>query len=80
MKREVDEEAEAFLEGTQERKKVTKWARSWAYARIVLEIGMAATVIFLLFFRAPPSRTLRRSPVPDRTSIPPEKTVHFLTI
>jgi hypothetical protein len=73
MKTEHDEEAEAFLDQPHERdhvpttatKKRSIWTRSWPYVRLFLEIAMAATIVFLLFFRAPPTRTLRRSPVPD---------------
>jgi hypothetical protein len=75
MKTEHDEEAEAFLDepldsedvSTIATKKRSLWARSRSYIRLFIEIGMAATIVFLLFFRAPPSRTLRRSPVPDCT-------------
>jgi hypothetical protein len=73
MKTQHDEEAEAFLDQPQEgedvpttNKKQNTWARSWSYIRLFLEIAMAATIVFLLFFRAPPSRNLRRSPVPER--------------
>jgi hypothetical protein len=75
MKPEHDEEAEAFLDSPRDNEHVpitinqkrSAWARSWSYIRIVLEIAMAAAIVFLLFFRAPPSRNIRRSPVPDRT-------------
>jgi hypothetical protein len=75
MKPERDEEAEAFLDSPRDNEHVpititqkkSTWAKSWSYIRIALEIAMAATIVFLLFFRAPPSRTIRRSPVPDRT-------------
>jgi hypothetical protein len=73
MKTEHDEEAEAFLDQphqgdhvpTPATKKRSIWTQSRSYIRLFLEIAMAATIVFLLFFRAPPSRTLRRSPVPD---------------
>lgn len=77
MKHEHNEEAEAFLDQPQDGEQVptvptrkrSTWALSWSYIRVVLEIAMAATIVFLLFFRAPPSRTIRRSPVPDCMSI-----------
>jgi hypothetical protein len=73
MKTEHDEEAEAFLDEPLESedvpitatKKRSVWERSRPYIRLFVEVGMAATIVFLLFFRAPPSKTLRRTPVPD---------------
>ncbi|OAL02085.1 hypothetical protein IQ06DRAFT_376278 [Phaeosphaeriaceae sp. SRC1lsM3a] len=73
MKPERDEEAEAFLRDSSESENTpapmnnerTAWARSRSYIRLVLEIAMAATIIFLLFFRAPATKALRRTPVPD---------------
>lgn len=75
MKPERDEEAEAFLRESSENEDVpatlnskpTAWARSRSYIRLFLEIAMAATIVFLLFFRAPPTKALRRTPVPDCT-------------
>jgi hypothetical protein len=79
MKNQHDEEAEAFLDQPEDvptiNKKRDTWARSWSYIRLVLEIAMAATIVFLLFFRAPPSRNLRRSPVPERM-LPSSSTSH----
>jgi hypothetical protein len=73
MKHEHEEEAEAFLDKPHDSEHVpttirkrSTWARSWSYVRIILEVGMVATIVFLLFFRTHPSRTLRRSPVPER--------------
>jgi hypothetical protein len=71
----MDEEAEAFLdqpEGSEGsptviNKKRSQWARWWPRFRLVIEIAMVSTIIFLLFFRTPPDRRLRRSPVPERT-------------
>jgi hypothetical protein len=35
--------------------------------RIMVEVAMAATIVFLLFFRPVPERkTIRRTPVPQR--------------
>ncbi|KAL5121553.1 hypothetical protein ACEQ8H_000625 [Pleosporales sp. CAS-2024a] len=73
MKHDHGEEAEAFLDQPVDRedaprtgqKKRSSCAPSWSYARLVVDVAMAATIVFLLFFRAPPSRNLRRSPVPD---------------
>jgi hypothetical protein len=83
MKHEDSGEAEAFLDHPQNgedvantmNKRRSNWTRSWFYIRLVLEIAMAATIVFLLFFRAPPSRTLRRTPVPDCTSRSPNSKV-----
>jgi hypothetical protein len=83
MKHEDSGEAEAFLDHPQNgedvanttNKRRRNWTRSWFYIRLVLEIAMAATIVFLLFFRTPPSRTLRRTPVPDCTSRSPNSKV-----
>ncbi|KAH7412050.1 hypothetical protein DE146DRAFT_642107 [Phaeosphaeria sp. MPI-PUGE-AT-0046c] len=81
MKTERDEEAEAFLRESSESEDVpaamnsqrTAWARSRSYIRFFFELAMAATIVFLIFFRAPPTKTLRRTPVPDF----PRKTYTF---
>lgn len=73
MKNERDEEAEAFLRESSESEDVpttinnerSVWARSRSYIRLLLEISMAATIVFLLFFRAPATKAIRRTPVPD---------------
>jgi len=73
MKHEHNDEAEAFLDQPHDgentptitTRKISTWVPSWSYIRVVLEIAMAATIVFLLFFRGSPSRTIRRSPVPD---------------
>jgi hypothetical protein len=78
MKTEHDEEAEAFLEQphasedipTATNRKLNIWARSRTYIRLLVEVAMALTIVYLLFFRAPPSRNLRRSPVPECTLKP----------
>jgi hypothetical protein len=75
MKSTMDDEAEAFLDQPDEsegsliaiNKKPSQWAAWWPRLRLVIEIAMASSIIFLLFFRTPPDRRLRRSPVPERT-------------
>jgi hypothetical protein len=75
MKTEHDEEAEAFLESrgsedlpTIANRKNNMWKQSWTYIRVLVELAMAVTIVYLLFFRAPPSRNIRKSPVPECTS------------
>jgi hypothetical protein len=74
-KNEPDEEGQAFLPISRNSEDVptplresreTRW-RVWWHLRILLELAMATTIIFLLFFRSVPERhTIRKTPVPQR--------------
>lgn len=75
MKHEIDEE-ESFLSesrGSEELPtsgtgdKHRSFARAkWCYPRLLLEIGMAAAIVYLLL-RAPPDQHIRKTPVPQCT-------------
>jgi hypothetical protein len=48
------------------------------YLRIIIEVAMALTILFLLF-RPPPRRTIRRTPVPDCKTTASTSKALFLT-
>lgn len=67
--RDSQDAVAASAERNSKRRKTT-----W-YLRLLLDIAMAATIIFLLFFRSPPRNTIRRTPVPTCRSCPTAKMV-----
>lgn len=78
LKDESSEESEAFLTESGNTKSehvpTTRTGRGviW-YLRIVLELAMAATILFLLFQPLPSDeRALRKSPVPQCMHTPPD--------
>jgi len=76
-KHETEEEGQAFLSDSRDSEdastplresRASRW-RVWWHLRILFEVAMAATIIFLLFFRPVPERqTIRNTPVPQCTS------------
>tara|TARA_R110002003_G_scaffold3_35_gene252 strand:+ start:5090 stop:5461 length:372 start_codon:yes stop_codon:yes gene_type:complete len=74
MEKDSNEEAVAFLHkstraetdsafGNDDGQRT--WARSWLSLRLLVEVVMASAIVYLLAFRATPTRHLRRTPVPD---------------
>ncbi|KAF2727072.1 hypothetical protein EJ04DRAFT_557622 [Polyplosphaeria fusca] len=63
---DVDEENQAFLPqengATRQQREDTRTRKAIRWLRIAMELGMAATIVFLLFFR--PSDRIIRTPVP----------------
>lgn len=63
--RDSEDAAASAADRSSTRRKTTTW-----YLRLLLDVAMAATIIFLLFFRSPSRDTIRRTPVPTRRISP----------